>query len=183
MELPAVSVWTSTLEIFVAKNNALNMTPTMTPRARLLVNRTMMTVRIMTNASVLGAFIVYLNEPQSNVPMETMTMMPARIGIGICTTQSPRTIIRNIRNAPAVNVDRRVVAPDLTLITDCPIIAHPPMPPKKPVMKLAMPCPRDSLFLLLNESVALSTILAVSRLSTSPTTAMDSEKGRMIRSV
>src|SRR5699024_1701740 len=107
---------------------------------------------------VRGAFAAYLNEPQSNVPMDTMTMMPAKIGMGICTTQSPRTMIRNMRNAPAVNVESRVVAPAPTLITDCPIIAHPPMPPKKPVMKLAMPCPRDSLFLLLNESVALSTI-------------------------
>ena len=33
----------------------------------------------------------------------------------------------------------RVLPPDLTFIIDCPIIAQPPIPPKKPVTVLAKP--------------------------------------------
>ena len=35
--------------------------------------------------------------------------------------------------------EMRVRAPDFTLIIDWPIIAQPPMPPKKPVTKFAAP--------------------------------------------
>src|SRR5699024_11911638 len=45
------------------------------------------------------------------------------------------------------------------------------------------PCPRDSLFLLLTVSVASSTILAVSKLSTSPTIAIEIEYGKTISRV
>src|SRR5699024_6996375 len=112
------SYWTETFDIFVAKHNALTITPTMTPSAKLLVNKTITTVKIITNASERGAFCINLNEPQLNVPTETITMIPARIGIGIWTTQSPKTIIKMIKNTPAVNVESRVVAPERTLITD-----------------------------------------------------------------
>ena len=144
-----VSVVTFTLEILVAKKSALNTTPTITPMARLCVINTIITVRIITKASVFGAFLTYLKECQSTVPIDTMTIIPAKIGIGICTTKSPNTIIINMSTTPAVNVDNRLVAPDFTLMTDCPIIAQPPIPPKNPVMIFAIPCPRDSLFLLL----------------------------------
>src|SRR5699024_2005524 len=169
----AASTWT--LEILVAKNKALKTTPTMTPIAKLSVSKTLITVIIITAASVFGAFGTYFREPQSTVPMATMTIIPARIGIGICTTKPPKPMIKKRRNETAIKVDNRLLAPDFTLITDCPIMAQPPMPPKKPVMIFAMPCPRDSLFLLLKESVASSTILAVSKLSTRPTVAMDNE--------
>jgi hypothetical protein len=49
-----------------------------------------------------------------------------------------------IRKAPARKVDRRVRAPLFTLIMVWPIMAQPPMPPKKPVTMLAMPWPIDS---------------------------------------
>lgn len=91
-----------TLDILVAKHNALTMTPTMTPKAKLLVNNTIATVKIITKASVRGARLINLNDFQSNVPTETITMIAARIGIGICTTQSPKTIIKMIKNTPAV---------------------------------------------------------------------------------
>src|SRR5699024_12469604 len=89
-------------------------------------------------------------------------------------------MIKNIRNDPAVKVDNLLLAPDFTLITDCPIMEQPPIPPKKPVMIFAIPWPRDSLFLLLKESVASSTILAVSKLSTKPTIAMDRSEERRV---
>ena len=43
------------------------------------------------------------------------------------------------RKNPARKVDSRVRAPFLTLIIVWPIIAQPPIPPKKPVTMLAMP--------------------------------------------
>jgi hypothetical protein len=35
----------------------------------------------------------------------------------------------NIKTTPAEKVDNLLFAPDLTLITDCPIMAQPPIPP------------------------------------------------------
>ncbi len=43
------------------------------------------------------------------------------------------------RNSAAATPEMRVRPPDFTLIIDCPIIAQPPMPPKKPVTVLAAP--------------------------------------------
>jgi hypothetical protein len=73
------------------------------------------------------------------------------------------------------NVESLVRAPAVTLITDWPIIAHPPIAPRKPVTKLATPWPTHSLFLLLPVSVMSSTIEAVRRLSSNPTAAIVSE--------
>src|SRR5699024_4567483 len=70
--------------------------------------------------------------------------------------------------------------PDFTLITDCPIIAQPAIPPKKPVTILAIPCPLDSRFLSLSVSVISSTIDAVSKDSSKPTIAKANEKGKII---
>jgi hypothetical protein len=43
--------------------------------------------------------------------------------------------------ALAVKVESRVRPPDVTLMTDWPIIAQPPMPPTKAAAMLALPCP------------------------------------------
>ncbi len=64
-------------------------------------------------------------------------------------------------------------APDtFTLIMVWPIIAQPPMPPKKPVTMLAMPWPIDSRVLSERVSVMSSTSLAVISDSIRPTSAM-----------
>src|SRR3546814_20338810 len=95
-------------------------------------------------------------------------------------SRSPGTASRNNRKAPAVKVDKRPRPPDVTLITDCPIIAQPPMPPKKAATILAPPCPAHSRCLSLSVSVMSSTICSVSGLSGSPTYALARErtKGR-----
>jgi hypothetical protein len=47
----------------------------------------------------------------------------------------------NIRRKIAeLTPETLVFPPDFTLIIDCPIIAQPPMPPKKPVTVFAAPC-------------------------------------------
>src|SRR5690554_2913898 len=91
-------------------------------------------------------------ELQLNVPIDTMIMTATSAGIGICATRGPSTTIRKRRKVPATKVDRRVDPPDFTLITDWPIIAQPPMPPKNPVTKLAIPWPLHSRRLLLGVS-------------------------------
>ena len=95
-------------------------------------------------------------------------------------TTSPNTMIRNISKAPATRADKRPLPPDLTLMIDWPIMAQPAIPPKNPVTKLAIPWPRASLFLLLSVSVMSSTIFAVNKVSSNPTTANANEYGRMI---
>ena len=73
---------------------------------------------------------------------------------------------------PAQKVDKRPRPPDFTLITDWPIMAQPAMPPMKPVAMLATPWPTHSRFLLLVVSVSSSTMEAVIRDSSRPTTAI-----------
>ena len=64
-----------------------------------------------------------------------------------------------------------------------PIIAQPPMPPKKPVTMLATPWPHDSRVLSEAVSVMSSTSLAVISDSISPTSAIARAYGAMIFSV
>ncbi len=86
---------------------------------------------------------------QSKVPTETMIITATSAAIGISPTTSPSTTTRISRKTPARNVEIRVRAPDtLTLIIVWPIIAQPPMPPKKPVTTLATPWPQPSRVLL-----------------------------------
>src|SRR5699024_12783445 len=98
----------------------------------------MATVTSMTTAFPLGAFTIKRKDDQSNVPIDTIIIIPTRTGIGICTTKYPRTITKNIRNAPATKVDSLHLPPDLTLMTDLPYMEQPATPPKRPVILLAI---------------------------------------------
>ena len=74
---------------------------------------------------------------------------------------------------PARNVEMRVRAPEaFTLIIVWPIMAQPPMPPKKPVTTLAAPWPHASRVLSERVSVMSSTSFAVSSDSSRPTRAI-----------
>src|SRR5690625_4297673 len=178
-----ISCVTVTREILATKNSALKMTPTTTPIAKLLVYKIIATVMIITNASDFGACFKNLKELQLKVVILTIIITPTKTGMGISTTTSPKTIIKNIKNTPAVKVDRRCRPPDLMLIMDWPIKAHPAIPPKNPVIKLAIPCPRASLFLLLVVSVISSSNEAVRSDSSRPTNDKAREYGKTIRNV
>ena len=115
----------------------------------------------------------FLIEDQLKVPIDTMIMTATSAAIGIRLTRSPINTMRMSRMMPAAKVERRPRPPDCTLITDCPIIAQPAMPPKKPATMLATPCPAHSRFLLLVVSVKSSTIVAVIRDSSRPTMARE----------
>ncbi|MNV84992.1 hypothetical protein D3C71_1789100 [compost metagenome] len=73
--------------------------------------------------------------------------------------------------------------PDFMLTIDWPIIAQPAIPPKKPVTTFASPCPFASLFLSLPVPVISSIKVAVISDSNNPTTASESEYGKIISSV
>ncbi len=121
---------------------------------------------------------------QSKVPTATMIMTATSAAIGMTATTSPKPTTRTSRKTPARKVEIRVRAPDaFTLIIVWPIMAQPPMPPKKPVTTLAAPWPQASRVLSEWVSVMSSTSLAVISDSSSPTSAIARAYGAMIRSV
>src|SRR3546814_11295999 len=91
-----------------------------------------MTVTSMTTDDCQGCERRFFMEPQLKVPIDTMIITATSAGIGIRATSGPSTTIRKRRKIPDTKVERRVSTPDLTLMTDCPIMAQPPIPPKKP---------------------------------------------------
>ncbi len=100
--------------------------------------------------------------------------------IGISATSSPRATTSTSRKTPDRNVDSRVRAPEaFTLIIVWPIMAQPPMPPKKPVTTFATPWPHDSRVLSECVSVMSSTSLAVISDSINPTIATPKAYGAM----
>ncbi len=102
-----------------------------------------------------------------------MIITATSAAIGIRATTSPKPTTRTSRKLPARNVESRVRAPEaFTLIIVWPIIAQPPMPPKKPVMTFAAPWPSASRVLSEWVSVMSSTSLAVSSDSRIPTSAI-----------
>ena len=127
-----------------AKRVIATRTPTTTPMARLWVATVTATVATMTVVSDLGIRrrVAGWMECQSKVPTETMIITATRAAIGMRATTSPNPTTRMSRKTPARNVEIRVRAPEaFTLIIVWPIMAQPPMPPKKPVMTLAAPWP------------------------------------------
>ena len=91
-----------------------------------------------THSPYATAFAV-VHKPIPAVLIETMIMTATRAAMGICLTHSSRNTTSISNTTPAVSVDNRPRPPDFTLITDWPIMAHPAIPPIKPVAILAMP--------------------------------------------
>ncbi len=79
------------------------------------------------------------SESQLKVPMDTMIITATSAAMGIWLTQSLRNTTINSSTTPAIKADRLVRPPDFTLITDCPIMAQPAMPPIRPEAMLATP--------------------------------------------
>lgn len=84
------------------------------------------------------------SERQLKVPMLTMIITATRAAIGICRTRSLPYTTSTSSSTPATRQDRRPRAPDVTLMTDWPIIAQQAMPPRKPVTVFATPWPTHS---------------------------------------
>ena len=100
---------------------------------------TVTTVANITIEELRGCFLRSAIDCQLNVPIETMIIIAISAAIGIIPTQSPSPTHKIKRNTPAQRVDSLPLPPDLILITDCPIIAQPAIPPINPVKKLDIP--------------------------------------------
>ena len=84
-----------------------------------------------------GCFLKLRMESQLKVVNDTIIIIATKAAIGIYANQSLRKTTKHSKNTPAVSVDSRVRAPELTLIIDCPIMAQPAIPPIKPLTILA----------------------------------------------
>ena len=118
-------------------------TPTTTATARSVATVTAETV-IRIKASLNGTFPIILKLDHSNVLITTINITPISAANGICSISGDAININNNRNSAALIPENRPRPPEFTLIMLCPIIAQPPMPPKKPVTVLATPCPIHS---------------------------------------
>ncbi|MNT45813.1 hypothetical protein D3C72_1824140 [compost metagenome] len=100
--------------------------------------------------------------------------------MGICSINGDATkIMVKIVSAPIIP-DKRDREPALILTKVCATMAQPPIPPKKPLTRLAVPCAIASLLALPFVLVNSSTIDKVSRDSIIPTEAMTSANGKII---
>ncbi len=87
----------------------------------------------------IGKVFIFAILPQSNVAIDTIIITATSDAIGMIEIISliKTTIIK--RAIPATKVESLPLPPDFTLMTDCPIIAHPAMPPIHPLAILAIP--------------------------------------------
>ena len=100
-----------------------------------------------------------------------MNITPTSAASGICSMSGEANRMKLSRNSAAATPATRVRPPDFTLIIDWPIIAQPPMPPKKPVSTLAQPCAMHSWLAPPRLPVISPTRLSVSSDSISPIAA------------
>ena len=137
--------------------------------------KSVITVTAVTNtikrASLVGIRRMIVRLFQAKVPITTMNITPTRAASGICSIKSEAKRMKVNKNRAAAIPDSRVRPPDFTLITLWPIIAQPPMPPKKPVTVLATPWARHSREASPLVSVISATTFKVSKLSISPMAA------------
>ena len=112
-----------------------------------------------------------------------MNMTPTSAAIGTASMYGARKRMNSSSAHAAVIPESRPRPPDFTLISDCPIMAHPPMPPKMPQVTLATPWPTHSRLPRPRVSVSSSMRVIVISDSIRPTPARISENGRMIQNV
>src|SRR5690625_1335673 len=104
---------TVTREIFATKSSELKITSMTTPIARFGVYKIIKKMTSMTSVSDRCNYIINLHDPHFKVVIATYIMQPTRTGTVISKTNSPKTLIKNLRNTPAVNVDSRTRPHDL----------------------------------------------------------------------
>ena len=158
------------------------MTPTKTATARSVKTVTAET-KTMTNASDIGTLCNTRKLDHSNVPRTTINMTPTSAATGTISISPEANNTNASKTSAAVTPDVRPRPPEFMLIIDCPIIAQPPMPPKKPQVKFAAPCATHSLFPRPRVSVSSSTSVSVRRDSIKPTAARTTAYGNTIRKV
>mmetsp|Transcript_816 Transcript_816/g.1418 ORF Transcript_816/g.1418 Transcript_816/m.1418 type:complete len:214 (+) Transcript_816:291-932(+) len=158
---------------FHAKESADMMVPATTAWAKssttvIQETRTMMAV------SSLGILPNNLRLDQLKVCWQTRSIIPTKAAMGICPKRGAAATMP-VPRARDIDMPASLLLPPLsTFMRDCPINAHPPIPPVSPLKKLPRPWPRHSLLVLplLPSSTMPSTSWSVRRLSIKPTVAM-----------
>ncbi|MNN22474.1 hypothetical protein D3C81_1358320 [compost metagenome] len=92
-----------------------------------------------TKASLRGTLLSTRNEAQAKVCCDTTNITPTRAASGMRSISGDRNSTNSRIITPATPPERRPRPPELRLITVCPIIAQPPMPPNTPETMLAAP--------------------------------------------
>ena len=153
-----------------AKTSAETITPKNTATAKSTKTVTAET-KIKTKASDFGIFFRILKLDQAKVSITIINITPTNAAIGtISMYLSAKRIKVNSVNA-IITPDKRPLPPALILITVCPIIPQPPVPPKRPEMIFPEPCAIHSLFPFPLVSVSSSTKFIVIKVSINPTEA------------
>ena len=120
---------------------------------------------------MVGTLARILIEFHAKVPITTMNITPTSAASGISSITDDPTRMKSSRQTAAATPAIRVRPPEFTLIIDCPIMAQPPMPPKKPVTTLAVPWAMHSCEAPPRWPVISPTRFSVSRLSIRPMAA------------
>ena len=146
------------------------MTPTQTAIAKSVITVTPETSTI-TKASDNGTRFIILKLAHSNVPSTTINITPTSAASGIISIKLEAKMINASNINAALIPDKRERPPELILIIDWPIIAQPPIAPKKPHVIFAAPWPIHSLLLWPRVSVISSIKLSVNNDSIRPIAA------------
>ena len=123
---------------FQAYDKAEKITPTITAIAKSCHTVTLVT-RIITMASSFGTLDNIFKDAQANVPITTIIMIPVNAAIGIISIHLEKNNIKHNSEIAATIPDNLPLPPEEIFIIDCPIIAHPPIAPKKPHVILLRP--------------------------------------------
>ena len=134
---------------------------------------------IRTEASDLGIFFKILKLDQAKVSITIINITPIKAAMGTCSINLSVKRIK-VSNVSAIIIpDKRPLPPALMLITVCPIIPQPPVPPKSPLTMFPAPCATHSLFPFPLVSVNSSTKFIVIKDSINPTEAAKNAKGKI----
>ena len=160
------------LALSQAKTNADIITPINTARAKLCIKIVINVTTSITNISFLGILVKDLKLAHSKVPMATIIITPVSAAIGNNSiTGAPNKMMAKIVNAATIP-DNLALEPDDKFTHVCAIMGQPPIPKKKPLAILAVPCAKHSRLLFPFVPVISSTKFRVNKPSVNPTAAI-----------
>ena len=143
-------------------------------------NTVIMVTTMSTKASAFGICLIRLSEENSNVPILTINIIPTSTATGIEAITSEKFTTSTISSKAAVIEESRPRPPEVKLITDCPIMAHPAIPPKNPEVTLPIPSAIHSWLPFPLAPPISSSTESVSRDSINPTSATINAIGKII---
>ena len=92
-----------------------------------------------TTASDTGIFFMIRKLDQANVSITIINITPTKAAIGTCSIYLSANRMNVSKVIAIITPDKRPLPPALILITVCPIIPQPPVPPKIPLSMFPEP--------------------------------------------